>query len=223
MADIDKMGDLDKPPKVTAGVTADEDGEEFPTKDSPMMTFLKPKWATKIMSDRPKFFISMLFIQYLLEMSAYIASANFYSDVDRLLPCTYTGPLSDPNEATKVYDLSILLLGIFHVITWVRVAVLCCVVCLGINLMQVWYWTIPVTLYGIVTYVITAMTLTSEDGDTCAGVQTYRHQYLVVETIACWAFLLFNLLPFAITCMSKEEHAASVRKSDDDDDDEGDE
>ena len=49
--------------------------------------------------------ISMLFIQYLLKMKAYIYTADFYSDADRLLPYMYTGPPADPNEATKVYDL----------------------------------------------------------------------------------------------------------------------
>ena len=142
-----------------------------------------------------------------MEMAAYIASANFYSDIDRLTPCTYAGPLSDPNVATTVYDFPILLLGIFHLITWLRVAVLCCVVCLGINLMHVWYYTIPVTIFGIVAYVITAMTLTSEDGAACAEAQPYRQQYLVVEAAACWAFLLLNFMPFLIVCMSKKGHA----------------
>lgn len=219
MADIDTMKALDKKPMTDQG---EEGGEVIPGENSKMMEFLKPKWATKILTNNMGLFTFFLFFQYLMEMSAYIASANFYSDVDRLTPCTYVGPLSDPNEATKVYDMPILLLGIFHLITWLRVAVLCCVVCLGINLMQVWYWTLPVTIYGLVVYVITAMTLTSEDSAACSDVQTYRHQYLVVELIACWAFILLNLLPFLICCMSKTSHAASVRKSDDEgSDDEG--
>ena len=185
-----------------------------------MMVYLKPRWITKILSNNLLIFGFLLFINYLMEMCAYIAASNFYSDVDRLTPCAYTGDLSDPEKASALFDKPIVLLGIFHVIAWLRVTVLCVVTCLGINIMATWYLTIPTTIFGIVAYIIAIMTYFSDDGETCATAQPFRAQYLVIEIYSCWAFLLFNLLPFLIVCMSKEKHDENIRKKDDDSDDE---
>ena len=94
------------------------------------------------------------------------------------------------------------------------------VVLLGLNLMQVWYITTPATIFGIVAYVITFMTYFSEDGELCAQAQVQRGQYLLVEMIASWFFIICDFLPFFVMCMKKESHDQSIRKKAEDDDDE---
>ena len=200
-----------------------ENPDEFPPKRSGICTYLQPKWATKIMKNRPCFFGTFVILQYLVEMCAYIASANFYSDADRLIPCNYKGDLSTSADASAFFDSPILLLGIFHVCSWLRTAVLFCVVCLGINLMQVWYLTTPVTVLGIAAYLITFQTYYSDDGAKCADAQPFRAQYLVAEICACWFFIIINFLPCAICCMSKDRHDVDIRKSDDSDEEDEDE
>ena len=195
-----------------------EKPDEFPPKRSGICTYLKPQWATKIMKNRPCFFGSLVILQYLIEMCAYIASANFYSDADRLIPCSYKGDLSSSEAASAFFDGPILWLGIFHVASWLRTAVLFCVVCLGINLMQVWYLTTPVTVIGIIAYLLSIQAYYSDDGAMCADAQPFRAQYLVAEICACWFFIIINFLPFAICCMSKDKHDEHIRKSDDSDD-----
>ena len=203
-----------------------ENPDEFPPKRSGICTYLQPKWATKIMKNRPCFFGTFVILQYLVEMCAYIASANFYSDADRLIPCSYKGDLSTSEQASAFFDLPILLLGIFHVTSWLRTAVLFCVVCLGINLMQVWYFTTFITVFGLAAYYVALMTYYSDDGELCAESQPFRAQYLVAEICSCWFFIIINFLPLAICCMSKEQHDKDIRRPDDsdeeDDDEEGD-
>ena len=180
---------------------------------------------TKIMKNNGCLFGSLLFLQYVAEMVAYISSANFYSDADRLIPCAQDGDLAKPSGASALLDKPILMIGIFHLLSWLRTAVLFVVVCLGINLMQVWYLTLPVTIYGIVSYIIVAMTYFSPDGEACSAAQEHRGTYLLTEVCCCWAFLLLNLLPFVVLCMSKDSHDKNIRKADESDeegDDEGD-
>ena len=217
MATVDKEIDSAPAKKADAGK---EEEEEFPARLSPMCTYLSPKWATKIMTQRACFFGLLVSLQYLLEMCAYISSANFYSDADRLIPCSYTGDLAIPDNASAYFDGPILYLGIFHLMSWIRTALLFCVVFLGINLMQVWYMTIPVTIWGVVAYIIAIMTYFSEDGNECAAAQPFRGQYLLIEICACWFFIIINFLPFFLVCMSKESHDENIRKKEEDEDDE---
>lgn len=213
MAEIE-LKDLDAPKKLDA-----QDQEEYPPLQSPMKVYLQPKWATKLIYENKGLLATLLFLAYFCEMVGYISSVNFYSDADRLIPCTYTGELSRPENATKVYDMPILLLGIFHLISWLRVTLLLVIALLNVNLMIFWYITIPNTIFGIATYVMTFMTYYGESGETCMEVQPQRAQYLFVEICACWFFILVNFIPFLLCCMSKDKHDENLRKKDEEDDD----
>ena len=217
---------VDDPPVVKGQDAKKEESEEeevFPPEMSPTCTYLSPKWATKIMTKRACFFGILNILQYLLEMCAYIASANFYSDADRLTPCSYSNDqydLADPEKASAFFDGPILMIGIFHLLSWLRTAVLFCVIFLGINLMQVWYLTTPVTVLGIVAYIMVAMAYFSEEGELCAAAQQFRGEYLLIELIGSWAFILLNFLPFTIMCMSKQQNDILIRKKDESDEEE---
>ena len=148
--------------------------EEFPAKNNAWKVYLQPRWITKILYNNSCFFGTIMSLGYICEMVGFISSANFYSDADRLLPCEFRGPLKDSEASSAVLDMPILLMGIFHLLSWLRMACLFCVIFLGINLMQVWYLTTPATIFGIVSYVILFMTYFSEDGEACAAVQVQR-------------------------------------------------
>ena len=83
-----------------------------------------------------------------------VSACNFYSDVSRFNNCVYPdGTLIIGNDASAVYDMAIYLLGIFHVMEWLRTTILLTVVCVGTNLMTIWYLSSISVLYGIAVFV----------------------------------------------------------------------
>ena len=81
-----------------------------------------------------------------------IGAVNFYGDADRFM-CCGTGDC-DPLDAAKVFDRAILLLSIYHMIEWVKTTFALTVVCVGINLMWVYYLFFWNTIFGVVVIII---------------------------------------------------------------------
>ena len=109
MADVQ-----DAPPKTQDDQEKKE--EELPAPNNAWKVYLQPRWLTKILTDNQCLFGSFIGIGYILMMCGYISSANFYSDADRLIPCSYQGPLRNSDASSAVLDTPILLIGIFHLI-----------------------------------------------------------------------------------------------------------
>ena len=155
-------------------------------------------------------------------MAGYISAGNFYSSDERLKTWESTGDYSDPAMASEWFDLPILLIGSFHCIAWVRIAVLFCVVFLNINLMWVWYLTTFTTIFGIVAYAVAIMRYFSETGMEAAEAQPNRAMFIFVEICICWLAFLFEFIPFIIRCKNKASMDEDLLKSDEDDEDEED-
>ena len=94
---------------------------------------------------------SFVLVYYLLQLVACIGVVNFYGDASRFELC---GGETDPLEAAKVYDIALLLLAIFHMIEWVKTTFALTVVCVGINLMWVYYLFFWNTIFGVVVIII---------------------------------------------------------------------
>ena len=70
--------------------------------------------------------------------------------------------------ASDVLDLAIKLTGIFHVCEWIRTTILLTVICIGANLMHVWYITGAITsLYGIAVFILLHVVYASPQGKAC--------------------------------------------------------
>lgn len=64
-------------------------------------------------------------------------------------------------DASAVLDRAILLSGIYHLIEWVRCTVLLTVICLGVNIMAMWYVMALNTLYSVVALIYCIVTFVS--------------------------------------------------------------
>jgi len=162
---------VDTMPKSVGEPDEDESKEEKPqppAENSAWKVYLKPQWLTILLSKNKCIYGLAITFWYLANFIGCVAVINLYSDKDRLIPCDVTGKLAVPSEASKVYDLPLLMLALWHIIEWIRTTVLLSVVCIGVNWVSIWYITMPNTLFGLVTYAIVHMSYFSEDGKICA-------------------------------------------------------
>lgn len=153
-------------------------------------------------------------LYYVIQLAGCIGTVNFYGDADRFTRCV---PDQKPLDAASVFDVPILLLSIYHMIEWIKTTFLLTVVCVGLNLMWVYYLLAINTLYGVVAIVWTMIVVFSEEGQDCAYAQTNRATWLKVEIIAFW--VLFFLYPGPVLPLrfcSKESHDSIINKKDDD-------
>ena len=151
---------------------------------------------------------------YILQFSACIGVVNFYGDSDRFTPCK-DGQL--PLDAASVFDSPLLVLGIYHIIEWIKTTFLLTAVCVNLSLAMYLYYLLSFnTLYGVIAIVYTMIVVFSEEGQECAYEQVHRGTWLKVEIIAFW--VLFFLYPGPILPLrfcSKESHDEILNKKDD--------
>ena len=210
MAEVER--EIDAPP-------AKEQKEEeldVPPENSQWKVYFQGKWATKLLNRSQCAFGFLILFEYLFQMVGYISAANFYSDADRLIPCSYSGDLSNPENASAVYDPALLHIGIFHVISWLRCALLATIMLLSLDLMNIWYITMVSTVYGLVAYIIVFMSYFSEAGEACASAQPNRATFLLVEICCSWLVMLYQFLPFMLCCYKKSTLDERLRQKEED-------
>ena len=93
---------------------------------------------------------------YIVEFFSCISSCNLYSDITRKSTCNY--PNSNKTivypDSSAVYDLSIKLTGIYHIITFLRTTLLITITTFGDNLLQMWYISGIISLiYGLASFI----------------------------------------------------------------------
>ena len=194
----------------TAPGQVKDDGEEDerippPPPMSPWKVYLAPHWLSILLNKNKLLYGLTITFWYLANFIGCVAVINLYSDKDRLIPCDVTGELAVPDEASKVFDLPLLMLAIWHMIEWIRTTVLLTVVCIGVNWMLVWYITMPNTIFGLVAYAIVHMSYFSDDGKLCKEVQENRADWLLGEIIGFWSVFFCFVFPFLGTlCMGRK-------------------
>ena len=97
--------------------------------------------------------LSFVLIYYLIQFTAAVGVVNFYSDADRHLSCNGLGPI----ESADVYDGALLLLAIFHIVEWIKMALLLTVVVLGHvmrHLMYVYVFLFLNTIFGCIAVIV---------------------------------------------------------------------
>jgi hypothetical protein len=72
-------------------------------------------------------------------------------------------------------DPAILMLGIFHITEWIRCTILLTVICLGVNLMQVWYVLGLNTIFGLVAFIYVHVVYFGDAAKGCAADQPTRY------------------------------------------------
>ncbi len=107
---------------------------------------------------------------YVVQFCMCVGCCNFYSDISRYNICQrLDGSYIQGENASKVYDRSLYLVGIFHIIEWIRTTILLCCICIGVNLMQVWYLSTANLVFGLVCLVYVHIGYAGSDGMACAG------------------------------------------------------
>ena len=198
---------VDAPPGQSAAKEAEEEDDRVPPPPqmSPWKAYLAPRWLTILLNKNKLLYGLTITFWYLANFIGCVAVINLYSDKDRLNPCDVTGELAVPDLASKVYDLPLLMLAIWHMIEWIRTTILLTVVCIGVNWMLVWYITIPNTVFGLVTYAIVHMSYFSDDGKLCQDFQENRANWLLGEIIGFWSVFFCFVFPFLGTlCMGRK-------------------
>ena len=101
-----------------------------------------------------------------------VCACNFFSDFSRFNNCVRAdGSIISGNDASAVYDMAIYLTGIFHVMEWIRTTILLTVVCVGANLMPIWYVSAISALYGIAVFIYAHVIYASADSKVCKTAQ----------------------------------------------------
>ena len=176
---------------------AEEDNKPVITEPiQPWGFYFKPNNLTKIQNRRYGLFGGVTMIYYIIQFMCCIAAVNFYSDNSRLADCVSGSLTVSGEEASLIFDNVILLLGIYHIIEWLRTTILMTTICIGVNFMWVWYITMLNSLFGLAAFIYCHIVYASAAGRSCALNQTTRYQWLMAEIIIFWVSFWLFLFPF---------------------------
>ena len=140
-----------------------------------------------------------------------VSACNFFSDFSRFNICERAdGTVISGNDASAVYDMAIYLTGIFHVMEWIRTTILLTVVCVGANLMPIWYVSAISAFYGIAVFIYAHVIYASVDSKACKAAQQTRHDWLMVELIYFWVLFWIFQAPFLFIRFYKREKLEEI-------------
>jgi hypothetical protein len=136
---------------------------------------------------------------YIVQFMCCVCACNFYSDNARTQPCVIGDNIVLTGEdASAVFDTAIKLTGIFHIIEWIRTTILLVAICIGVNVMQIWYITAISSLYGIAVFIYLHVVYASASGMACGQSQVYRYKWMMVEIIYFWTLFFIFQFPMII-------------------------
>lgn len=159
-------------------------------------------------------------IYYCIQFMCCVSACNMYSDTTRTAPCILNdGTVLKDDDASKVFDIAIKLLAIYHITEWVRTTILLVVVCIGVNLMHIWYLSSLVVLYAIPVFVYIHFVYASEEGIACGEHQHERRLWLMVEIIYFWVIFWVFQVPFGVFRLFKREKLFEILNAKDESDD----
>lgn len=161
--------------------------------------YFRPANVTKLLHKKFGLFSAVVGVYYLTQFVACVSAVNMYSDATRNAQCIDANDVNDlgvtGDEASAVMDPAITLLAIYHIIEWIRCTILLTVVCLGVNLMHVWYATALNSVYGLIIFIYCHVVYASPRGMSCALNQPTRYSWLMTEIILFWVTFWIFLFP----------------------------
>lgn len=212
--------EIDMPPK--DGVVAQEENEN--QKDfaevPPYMHFFKPEVITKFMHKKFLLFTPIVGVYYILQFIMCVSACNFYSDATRNAPCgkDENGTIISGSDASAIMDNAMYLVGIYHIMEWIRATILLTVILIGVNLMWVWYVTSVISLYGFGCFIYLVTVFFGDDAKGCEDSQPTRYQWLLCETIYFFCIFFPAQFPVLIVRCFKRESIYKALSEDDDED-----
>ena len=168
-------------------LSADYKDEQSEVKVKDWKEYFMPATIGKFMNKKWIMFACIVGFYYLIQFICCVCACNFYSDHSRYNNCVRPDKtLIKGENATAVFDMALYLAGIFHVIEWIRTTILLAVICIGANLMSIWYATSINALFGIAVFIYVQVIYASDDSKACESAQKTRHDWLMVEIIYFW-------------------------------------
>lgn len=171
----------------------DEKGEIVHLND--WLWYFRPEQITKIMGKKYLRMALLTLFAYAVQFTMAVACCNFYSDVTRKDPCVDENvQITDPDEASAVFDGALKACGIYHIAQWLRCCLLLVAILLGEQrMMNIWYATvIPVFILGLVAFIMAHVKFfSSEEGFACAESQETRRQWLFFECLYSWTLFFW--------------------------------
>jgi hypothetical protein len=142
--------------------------------------YFYPEHVTVLMNRKMLIFSVLGGIYYCVQFLACCSAVNLYSDASRLDYClsdlnNTNAPPIKGEQASAIMDPTILALGIYHIIEWVRCTILLTVVCLGVNLMQAWYILSINSIYGLIAFIYCHVVYFGDAAKGCEPKQTTRY------------------------------------------------
>ncbi len=148
---------------------------------------------------------------YLVCFICCVCACNFYSDHSRFNNCTRDdGTIIAGDEASKVYDMALYVLGIFHVIEWIRTTILLAIICIGANLLPLWYASAISAPFAIGVFIYAHVVYASDDSKACADAQKTRHDWLMVELIYFWTLFWIYQVPMLLLRFYRKEKLEEI-------------
>ena len=129
--------------------------------------YCRPGNFTKVISNLKLVYASWALLGYIIQFLLIITVINIYSDNDRLLAC---GGKPQGEEASKVYDIALILLASYHLIEWFRFVIFLVAVFLGVNLISLYYILYLNTIFGMAAYFVAHAKRFNETGKQCADI-----------------------------------------------------
>ena len=169
---------------------------------------------TKIVSNRKTIFGIWGLFGYIIQFLLICTVINSYCDRSRFCPCNDTRDLSEINcddhstkwENSEVYDTALLLLGVYHIIEWVRVIIFLVAVFLGANMIKLYYILYINTIFGLAAYIMAHVYRFSGDGPDCSDSQPERAATLVAEVVIFWTTYHIMNFPQIVLCLMSHEN-----------------
>lgn len=166
----------------------------------------------------------LVFVLYVLEFVGAVAACNFYSDVTRTNTCVVDDDkLLEGDEASWVYDVPIKMCAVYHIIQWIRCAMLIASITMGSsNLMWLWYLTLVNNIYGFIAFLMAVNAVfISKFGEACSESQQTRYEWLFAECIYFFSWFFLCMCPVSVVfCYSKRQIHTLLMQDDGDSDEE---
>ena len=187
----------------------EESEDEDPKPQDPphgYMTMFHPDKTAEYLETQANWwkFSIPLGLYYCLQFGLALCCANAYSDMERKNTCGG----KKQEESAAVYDMALFLLGVFHIVEWVRTALLLSCTCMeGMGmLMWTWHITTPINaLFGVVCYIYAHYARFSAAGVESVENQPSRAKFLVAQVLFFYiVYILAALFVFSFPKVSQE-------------------
>lgn len=141
-------------------------------------------------------------IPYMFHFFFTVYGVDQYSDWKRNIEC---GESTNAIEAEAIFESSVGLTTVFHMVEWIRWTFFLTSVLVGSNMMPVFYFLGALNgLYGVVALIYSYCIVMASPSD-CSEIQMERSRYLQLQIMVILLLPIFFSVPFSILKLKGKE------------------